>query len=161
MPHFRHLELLHVPLFGRLNEDLGLWRRGRQPNSHLLSSTVFHHPYVLWVYYFHSCLLSSTVFSRNVWAECGQSRPHRQIRDGWQHGQGTHCGVLRNDQGTWQDYVKVRADELILLPALVPFDQLAISILNPLTAWRLLNDFEYLKEVEEENKARILMFMNK
>lgn len=54
--------------------------------------------------------------------------------------------ALPDDQGTWQDYVKVRADELILLPALVPFDQLAISILNPLTAWRLLNDFEYLKE---------------
>ena len=27
----------------------------------------------------------------------------------------------------------------------MPLDQLAISILNPLTAWRLLNDFEYLK----------------
>jgi mitochondrial enoyl-[acyl-carrier protein] reductase / trans-2-enoyl-CoA reductase len=54
--------------------------------------------------------------------------------------------ALPDDQGTWQDYVKARADDLILLPALIPFDQLAISILNPLTAWRLLNDFEYLKE---------------
>ena len=54
--------------------------------------------------------------------------------------------ALPDDQGAWQDYQKARADDLILLPALVPFDQLAISILNPLTAWRLLNDFEYLKE---------------
>lgn len=50
------------------------------------------------------------------------------------------------DQGAWQDYVKMQVDDLILLPALVPYNQLAISILNPLTAWRLLNDFEYLKE---------------
>ena len=53
---------------------------------------------------------------------------------------------MPDDQGAWQDCAKARADDLILLPALVPFDQLAISILNPLTAWRLLNDFEYLKE---------------
>lgn len=54
--------------------------------------------------------------------------------------------ALPDDQGTWQDYVKIRADDLILFPALVPLTQLAVSILNPLTAWRLLNDFEYLKE---------------
>ncbi len=54
--------------------------------------------------------------------------------------------AMPDGQGTWQDYAKASADDLILLPALVPFDQLAISILNPLTAWRLLNDFEYLKE---------------
>ena len=54
--------------------------------------------------------------------------------------------AMPDDHGAWQDYVKARADELILLPSLVPFDQLAISILNPLTAWRLLNDFEYLNE---------------
>jgi trans-2-enoyl-CoA reductase len=34
---------------------------------------------------------------------------------------------------------------LILLPSLVPPEQLALGILNPLTAWRLLNDFEYLR----------------
>ena len=54
--------------------------------------------------------------------------------------------ALPDIQGTWQDYVKIRADDLILFPALVPLTQLAVSILNPLTAWRLLNDFEYLKE---------------
>ena len=54
--------------------------------------------------------------------------------------------ALPDDQGTWQDYLKVKADDLILFPALIPLTQLAVSILNPLTAWRLLNDFEYLKE---------------
>ena len=54
--------------------------------------------------------------------------------------------AMPDDQGAWQDYVKMQADDLILLPALVPFDQLALSIINPLTAWRLLNYFEYLKE---------------
>jgi len=54
--------------------------------------------------------------------------------------------ALPDDQGTWQDYVKIRADDLILFPSLVPCAQLAVSILNPLTAWRLLNDYEYLKE---------------
>ena len=47
--------------------------------------------------------------------------------------------------GSWQEFTKENADQLILLPALVPFDQLALSLLNPMTAWRLLNDFEYLK----------------
>jgi NADPH:quinone reductase-like Zn-dependent oxidoreductase len=54
--------------------------------------------------------------------------------------------AMPDDEGAWQDYVKMQSGNLILLPALVPFDQLAISILNPLTAWRLLNDFEYLNE---------------
>jgi NADPH:quinone reductase-like Zn-dependent oxidoreductase len=53
--------------------------------------------------------------------------------------------ALPDDVGAWQDYVKSKADDLILLPALIPLDQLAVCILNPLTAWRLLNDFEYLK----------------
>ena len=48
--------------------------------------------------------------------------------------------------GAWQEYCHANVDEIILLPALVPYNQLAVSILNPLTAWRLLNDFEYLRE---------------
>ena len=52
--------------------------------------------------------------------------------------------ALEGDLGTWQEYQVIKADRLILFPALVPFDQLAVSLLNPLTAWRLLNDFEYL-----------------
>ena len=47
--------------------------------------------------------------------------------------------------GSWQEFIKEQADHIILLPSLIPLDQLAISILNPMTAWRLLNDFEYLK----------------
>ena len=53
--------------------------------------------------------------------------------------------ALPDDRGAWQDYLTAKADDLILLPSLVPWEQLAVSILNPLTAWRLLNDFEYLK----------------
>ena len=52
--------------------------------------------------------------------------------------------ALIEDQGTWQEYQLAKADDLILFPALVPFVQLAVSLLNPLTAWRLLHDFEYL-----------------
>ena len=48
--------------------------------------------------------------------------------------------------GAWQAYCNCHVDNLILLPALIPYAQLAVSILNPMTAWRLLNDFEYLKE---------------
>tara|TARA_A100001015_G_scaffold285255_1_gene352568 strand:+ start:224 stop:1228 length:1005 start_codon:yes stop_codon:yes gene_type:complete len=48
--------------------------------------------------------------------------------------------------GVWLDYSKCKVKDLIYLPALIPLDQLAVAILNPLTAWRLLNDFEYLRE---------------
>tara|TARA_B100001093_G_scaffold98145_1_gene90171 strand:+ start:2817 stop:3821 length:1005 start_codon:yes stop_codon:yes gene_type:complete len=48
--------------------------------------------------------------------------------------------------GVWLDFSKSKAEELILLPSLVPLEQLAIAILNPLSAWRLLQDFEYLRE---------------
>ena len=53
---------------------------------------------------------------------------------------------IPDDVGAWQEYCQVNVDELILLPTLVPYGKLAVSCLNPLTAWRLLNDFEYLKE---------------
>ena len=52
---------------------------------------------------------------------------------------------LREDSGTWLEYSSAKAEDLILLPSLVPPEQLALAILNPLTAWRLLNDFEYLR----------------
>ena len=52
--------------------------------------------------------------------------------------------ALSEDSGAWQEYQGAKADDLILFPALVPFEQLAVSVLNPMTAWRLLNDFEYL-----------------
>ncbi len=51
---------------------------------------------------------------------------------------------LPEDGGVWQEYQLGKADDLLLLPALVPFEQLAVSLVNPMTAWRLLNDFEYL-----------------
>jgi NADPH:quinone reductase-like Zn-dependent oxidoreductase len=54
--------------------------------------------------------------------------------------------ALPDEQGAWQDYIAMKADDLFVLPGLVPLSQLAVSILNPLTAWRLLTDFEYLKQ---------------
>jgi NADPH:quinone reductase-like Zn-dependent oxidoreductase len=74
-------------------------------------------------------------------------------------GVGTICAVGRGvdekllgrpvalpfNAGAWQEYMNEKADHLILLPSLVPLDQLALALLNPMTAWRLLNDFEYLK----------------
>lgn len=52
--------------------------------------------------------------------------------------------ALPEDGGAWQEYQLAKADDLILFPALVPYEQLSVSVLNPMTAWRLLNDFEYL-----------------
>ena len=52
---------------------------------------------------------------------------------------------LPEHSGTWLEYSAAKAEDLILLPSLVPPEQLALGILNPLTAWRLLNDFEYLR----------------
>ena len=52
---------------------------------------------------------------------------------------------LPEHSGTWLEYSSAKAEDLILLPSLVPPEQLALGILNPLTAWRLLNDFEYLR----------------
>ena len=53
--------------------------------------------------------------------------------------------ALSGAVGVWQEFSKEKFDNLIFLPSLVPLDQLSVSILNPFTAWRLLNDFEYLK----------------
>ena len=52
--------------------------------------------------------------------------------------------ALPEDGGAWQEYQIAEVENLILFPALVPFEKLAVSVLNPMTAWRLLNDFEYL-----------------
>ena len=49
-------------------------------------------------------------------------------------------------QGVWQSYAVAEVEDLILLPSLVPVEQLAVAILNPVTAWRILHDFEYLRE---------------
>jgi NADPH:quinone reductase-like Zn-dependent oxidoreductase len=53
--------------------------------------------------------------------------------------------LLPEHKGAWQEFHKEKVQNLLFLPSLVPFDQLAVSIINPMTAWRLLNDFEYLK----------------
>ena len=53
--------------------------------------------------------------------------------------------TLSGFAGVWQEFSKEKIEDLIYLPSLVPLDQLSVSVLNPFTAWRLLNDFEYLK----------------
>ncbi|MDG1137977.1 MAG: 2-enoyl thioester reductase domain-containing protein [Opitutales bacterium] len=54
--------------------------------------------------------------------------------------------AMPDAQGAWQEFVVTQTDNLLLVPSLVPPEQLAVAILNPMTAWRLLHDFEYLKE---------------
>ena len=54
--------------------------------------------------------------------------------------------AIPDEVGAWQEYCDVKVDDLLLLPALVPYSQLSVGLLNPMTAWRLLNDFEYLRE---------------
>lgn len=54
--------------------------------------------------------------------------------------------AVPDEVGAWQEYCDVNVDDLLLLPALVPYSQLSVGLLNPMTAWRLLNDFEYLRE---------------
>ena len=53
---------------------------------------------------------------------------------------------MSESMGTWQTFTTINANELIFLPSLVPLEQLTVAILNPLTAWRILHDFEYLRE---------------
>ena len=38
---------------------------------------------------------------------------------------------IPDDVGAWQEYCTAEVDDLILLPALVPYHQLAVSLLNP------------------------------
>ena len=54
--------------------------------------------------------------------------------------------AMPEHSGTWQEFVVSKSDDLILLPSLVPPAQLAVALINPLTAWRILHDFEYLRE---------------
>tara|TARA_B100001057_G_scaffold166516_1_gene167241 strand:- start:1813 stop:2847 length:1035 start_codon:yes stop_codon:yes gene_type:complete len=54
--------------------------------------------------------------------------------------------LMPESPGVWREYSKSNAEDLLLLPSLVPLNQLAVSALNPLTAWRLLHDLEYLRE---------------
>lgn len=54
---------------------------------------------------------------------------------------------LPAEGGTWISHRNVRVEELgPPLPEDVPIEQLALAMINPPTAWRLLHDFEYLGE---------------
>lgn len=47
--------------------------------------------------------------------------------------------------GSWREACLVPADQLIPIPADIPFDQAAMLRINPPTAWRMLHDFVPLK----------------
>jgi NADPH:quinone reductase-like Zn-dependent oxidoreductase len=53
--------------------------------------------------------------------------------------------ALPEDQGAWAESFVMPAKDLFFLPIGLPFEQAALALLNPMTAWRLLHDFEYLK----------------
>ena len=53
---------------------------------------------------------------------------------------------MPEDQGVWAEFVVMRAVDLFFLPIGLPFEQATLALLNPMTAWRLLHDFEYLRE---------------
>lgn len=53
--------------------------------------------------------------------------------------------ALPDDQGAWAESFVMPAKDLFFLPIGLPFEQAALALLNPLTAWCLLHDFEYLK----------------
>ena len=52
---------------------------------------------------------------------------------------------MSESMGTWQTFTTINANELIFLPSLVPLEQLTGQSSTP-TAWRILHDFEYLRE---------------
>ncbi|MFP6901363.1 MAG: 2-enoyl thioester reductase domain-containing protein, partial [Opitutales bacterium] len=54
--------------------------------------------------------------------------------------------ALPEDQGAWAECLVMRTEDLFFLPIGLPFEQAALALLNPMTAWRLLHDFEYLKQ---------------
>ncbi len=47
--------------------------------------------------------------------------------------------------GSWREACVVSADELIPIPADIPFDQASMLRVNPPTAWRMLHDFLALR----------------
>jgi len=49
--------------------------------------------------------------------------------------------ILPHNTGTWRDAVAVKADELVVVPAEIKPVHAAMLKINPMTAWRLLDDF--------------------
>jgi trans-2-enoyl-CoA reductase len=54
--------------------------------------------------------------------------------------------ILPHNVGTWRDAVRVKAEELVLVPDGIEPVQAAMLKINPLTAWRLLHDYVDLQK---------------
>ncbi len=54
--------------------------------------------------------------------------------------------ILPHNVGTWRDALAVKADELVVVPAGIEPVHAATLKINPLTAWRLLDDYVDLKK---------------
>jgi trans-2-enoyl-CoA reductase len=53
--------------------------------------------------------------------------------------------ILPHDIGTWREACAVRADKLVAVPNEIDAMQAAMLKINPMTAWRMLQDFAELK----------------
>ena len=84
---------------------------------------------------------------------CPRKSPAIAGREEWAQwvkcGEGVDSKVMNRpvalpvDRGAWQEYQIARAEDFNSVSR-SGVRQLAVSVLNPMTAWRLLNDFEYL-----------------
>jgi trans-2-enoyl-CoA reductase len=54
--------------------------------------------------------------------------------------------ILPHNVGTWRDAIAVKADELVVVPEGIEPVQAAMLKINPLTAWRLLQDYVDLQK---------------
>ena len=54
--------------------------------------------------------------------------------------------ILPHNVGTWRDAIAVKADELVVVPDGIEPVQAAMLKINPLTAWRLLQDYVDLQK---------------
>lgn len=54
--------------------------------------------------------------------------------------------ILPHNIGTWRDAIAVKAEDLVVVPAGIEPLNAAMLKINPMTAWRLLNDYVDLKK---------------
>ena len=54
--------------------------------------------------------------------------------------------ILPHNVGTWRDAVAVKAEDLVVVPAGIEPVHAAMLKINPMTAWRLLNDYVDLEK---------------
>src|SRR3984893_17506857 len=54
-------------------------------------------------------------------------------------------GILPHNVGTWREALAVKASELVAVPPDIEPVQAAMLKINPMTAWRLLLDYVYIR----------------